>query len=162
MLTQQKTFAVTLSAVVVAMTATFAAAQSYGPWSGRGMGPGMTPGFYGRAAIIDQNDDGRISDEEAASAAEQVFVFMDTDDDQALTREEYLTVRMGVGPVWNTERQTAMQARKEARFGEMDADKNGAVSQGEFLNAAKSHHGAADTDGDGLISPWEHRQRAWF
>lgn len=153
--------AMTLSVIVCAVTATTAIAQGYGPWLGRGMGPGM---MYqgGRAGIIDQNDDGRISDEEAASAAEEMFLLMDIDDDGALTKEEYLATRMGGGFGWNSERQSAMQSRKEARFSEMDADGNGTISRGEFMEAAKAHHLDADQDGDGNISPWEHRQKSWF
>ena len=86
-------------------------AQGYGPWSGARMGPGMMYG-NGRAAVIDQNDDGRISSEEAA--AEDVFTAMDADDDGQIAKDEYMAVRMGPGWGWNTERQAAMQANKEA------------------------------------------------
>ena len=150
-----------LGTVVVVATATSAGAQGYGPWSGRGMGPGMM-GFNNRANIIDQNDDGRISDEEAAAAAEEIFVTMDSDDNGEVTKEEYLSIRMGLGPGWNTERQAAMQANKEARFAEMDADKNNSVTRAEFQDGAKAHHAAADKDRDGTVSPWEHRHRGWF
>lgn len=40
-----------------ALTVSGAFAQDYGPWSATRMGPGMMYG-NGRAAIIDQNDDG--------------------------------------------------------------------------------------------------------
>ena len=161
MLNRTMTYTIMVSSIAVMAMATSAMAQGWGPWfgPGRGMGPGM---MGGRMAIIDQNDDGRISDEEAASAAEEVFVSMDSDDDGELTKEEYLAVRMGFGPGWNSERQAAMQANKEARFSEMDTDKSGSVSRTEFLGEAKAHHAAADTDGDGVVSPWEHRHRARF
>ncbi|GAB4519794.1 MAG: hypothetical protein Tsb0019_20460 [Roseibium sp.] len=129
---------------------------------GWGAGPMGRGGGAGRFGIIDLNDDGRISDEEAAAAALDVFVAMDADDDGELTREEYMAVRMGAGPGWNPTRRAQMEERKAARFDEMDADKNGTVTRGEFLDAAKAHHAAADNDGDGSVSPWEHRRRNWY
>lgn len=146
---------------ITAFTATGALAQGYGPWSGARMGPGMMYG-NGRAAIIDQNDDGRISSEEAAGAAEDVFTAMDADDDEQITKDEYMAVRMGPGAGWNAERQAAMQANKEARFGEMDTDKNGSVTKAEFLAGAQAHFKAADQDGDGEVNPWEYRRGRWF
>ncbi len=72
----------------------------------------------GRFTMIDENEDGVISAEEAASAVDQVFTAMDTDDDAALTMDEYLAVRMGSGEGWNPERQAARQAAKKARYTE--------------------------------------------
>ncbi|MFN7023422.1 MAG: hypothetical protein ACK4QP_02640 [Pseudorhizobium sp.] len=159
---KRNAYGLTLATAVVALTAaTSAMPQGYGPWSGRGMGPEMMNGGS-RALIIDQNDDGRISDEEAAAASHDMFVMFDADDDDEITKEEYLALRMGNGPGWNSERQAAMQAKKEARFAEMDTDKSCSISRIEFLDTAKAHHRSADTDGDSVISPWEHRQRSWF
>ncbi|MBD8892673.1 EF-hand domain-containing protein [Roseibium litorale] len=155
--------------LVTALSVSESAAQSnsqvpganWGMGSGM-MGGGMGPNGRGRFAVIDLNDDGQISDEEAASAALDVFLAMDADDDGELTKEEYMTVRMGYGQGWKPARQAEMQERKSARFGEMDTDKNGSVSRGEFLDAAKAHHASADADGDGNVSPWEHRRRNWY
>lgn len=158
-------------AIVLAVsTAGSSQAQYVAPGDNWRMGPGMTMGWgggpqarwQGRFSIIDLNDDGRVSDEEAASAAEDVFLAMDADDDGQLTKEEYLAVRMGPGAGWNPERQAAMQARKEARYAEFDADGDGIVTKGEFLDTAKAHHAAADADGDGVVTPWEHRRQSWF
>ncbi|MGX1499975.1 hypothetical protein ACSSV1_005040 [Labrenzia sp. MBR-25] len=158
--------------LAAALMGSEALAQSNGPGSGSygrmgfgmgwGMGPnGQMPG-RGRFAIIDLNDDGQISDEEAASSALEVFIVMDADDDGELTETEYMTVRMGPGQGWNPERQTRMQERKKTRFSQMDADKNGTVSRAEFLDSAKEHHMSADADGDGVVTPWEHRRRNWY
>jgi hypothetical protein len=57
------------------------------------------------------------------------------------------------------EAQAAMQAPKETRFDHMDADKDGSVARAEFF-AASAHHRA--TDGDGVVTRWEHRKRGWF
>lgn len=173
----------TAAMALVAMTAGAVLAQP-GSWWGWNMGPGMMgqgpmgPGMmgwgygqqgqgygmrgYGRMGIVDLNDDGRVSAEEAAAAADEVYAAMDADDDGKITKDEYMAVRMGPGSGWNAERQAAMQAQKEARYAEMDADKDGTVTRAEFLDAAKAHHEAADTDKDGSVSPWEHRRRGWF
>lgn len=115
----------------------------------------------GRFALIDINEDGVVSDEEAASAADEVFTAMDADDDGSVTLEEYMTVRMGPQLGYNPERQEAMQQAKQDRFTAMDGDGDGKVSKAEFLNAAQAHHQAADADGDGKVSPWEHRRQNW-
>jgi Ca2+-binding EF-hand superfamily protein len=126
------------------------------------MGPGMmnAPG-RGRFASIDENQDGVVSAEEAASAVDQVFSAMDADDDGILTVEEYLAVRMGPADGRNPARQAARQAAKEARFGEMDVNDDGSVSKAEFIDGGKAHFEAADTDKDGKVTPWEMRRQAW-
>lgn len=178
------------TAFVLALTVVPSAAQQYGngpgwnPWSqqgwggpdqawgpgsgsswGRGPGGGMggatdAPG-PGRFTTIDANEDGAISAKEAASAVDQVFTAMDSDDDSALTKAEYLAVRMGQGGGWNPERQAARQAAKEARFGEMDLDGSGSVSKAEFIDGGKVHFEAADANKDGKVTPWEFRRQAW-
>jgi hypothetical protein len=139
--------------------------QGMGWGNGQGMGPGaggmMNAPGRGRFTVIDANQDGVVSAEEAASAADEVFTAMDADDDAVLTMEEYMAVRMGPGDGRNPARQAARQAAKEARFGEMDVDKNGTVSKAEFLDGGKAHFDAADTDKDGKVTPWEFRRQAW-
>jgi len=138
-------------------------------WSGFGLswGQGWGMGWImggpgrGRHMMIDANDDGYVSAEEAASEADEVFTAMDSDDDGLLTKEEYMAVRMGPQRGFNPDRQAAMQTRKEARFAEMDIDSDGKVSKAEFLDAAKAHHAAADMDKDGKVTPWEHRSQNW-
>ena len=55
----------------------------------------------------------------------------------------------------------ARQKAKEDRFAAVDSDANGIVSKEEFLKAAQAHHAAADADGDGKVTPWEHRRENW-
>lgn len=126
----------------------------------RGWGDPDAPG-RGRAAMIDANEDGAVSGEEAASHADMTFTAMDSNDDGSLTADEYMAVRIGPGLGYNGDIKAAMQARKSARFDPMDADKDGAVSKAEFIAASKSHFDAADTDGDGKVTPWEMRSSNW-
>jgi hypothetical protein len=130
-----------------------------GPDTGMMMGQGMK----GRMGTIDSNNDGVIGDDEAAAHVEAVFVEMDGDDDGELTNEEYMNTRMGPGPGMggNEERMKAMQGRKQARFGEMDADKNAKVSQAEFIAGGKARFLASDADKDGKVTPWEFRAQRW-
>ena len=127
---------------------------------GRGMRGQSMPG-RGRFAMIDANDDGSISAEEAASAADDVFSAMDGDDDGMLTKDEYMSVRMGPQLGRNPARQQRRQEAKEARFDEMDEDGDGSITKAEFMTLAENHHMGADADGDGRITPWEHRRRNW-
>lgn len=126
-----------------------------GPRWGWGQGPGS--GMMQRLGAIDTNDDGMISDDEAAAQVEWVFAAMDGDDDGELTEDEYLSVSMGPGRGFNEARQKVMQERKKTRFAQMDPDKNGKVSKAEFMAAGKARFEAADTDKDGRVTPWEFR-----
>jgi len=128
-----------------------------GPEAGMMIGQGM----MGRMAAIDSNNDGIISDDEAAAQVESVFAAMDADDDGELTMEEYMSVRMGPGRRLNEERQKLMQDRKKARFAEMDTDKSGKVSKAEFIAGGKARFQAADADKDGKVTPWEFRAQHW-
>ncbi|MHB0953087.1 MAG: EF-hand domain-containing protein [Allorhizobium sp.] len=152
--------ALTLASVLLAGAAE---AQQFGYGSGPGWNRGsmmMMPG-RGRFPIVDADENGVVTPEEAASAAEEVFAAMDADDNGELTLEEYMTVRMGPMDGWNKTRQAAREQEKTGRFGEMDLDKNDMVSQAEFLAGAKAHFAAADTDKDGKVTPWEWRSQQW-
>lgn len=129
--------------------------DGFGPRWGWQQAPG--PGMIQHLGAIDTNDDGMISDDEAAAQVELVFAAMDGDDDGELTEDEYMSVRMGPGRGFNQARQKVMQERKKTRFAEMDHDKNGKVSKAEFMAAGKTRFEAADTDKDGRVTPWEFR-----
>ena len=161
---KRNTLAASTIAVLMAISITpaFADDDDWGwhmwGWGGNpGQGHMMGYGMMGRMGAIDTNDDGVISDDEAASQVESVYIAMDTDDDGELTDEEYMSVRSGPGFGLNAERQKIMQDNKKARFGEMDTDKNGKVSKAEFLAAGKARLAAADADKDGKVTPWEFR-----
>lgn len=137
------------------------AQDSESGWRGWGWRQGPGPRMMERMGAIDTNDDGVISDDEAADQVEAVFTAMDADDDDELTEEEYMAVRMGPQRGFNEARQKARQERKKARFAEMDTDKSGKVSKAEFIAAGKARFEAADTDKDGKVTPWEFRARRW-
>lgn len=82
-----------------------------GPRWGWGQGPGS--GMTQRLGAIDTNDDGMISDDEAAAQVELVFAAMD--DDGELTEDEYLSVRMGPGRGFNEARQKVMHTFSRTR-----------------------------------------------
>jgi hypothetical protein len=138
--------------------------QGYGPGQGGGMMQGWrdpnTPG-RGRFVMLDANDDGLISPEEAASHADMVFTAMDADDDSLITLDEYMAIRMGPQTGSNPDRQAAMKSRKVARFEPMDSDKDGSVSKEEFIAASKTHFDGSDLDKDGKVTPWEIRSTNW-
>lgn len=113
----------------------------------------------GRFAMIDANEDGVISADEAAANAEDVFMAMDADDDGSLTKEEFMTIRMGPQNGWNQARQARRQKAKEARFDAMDKDGDGKVSQEDFMATAQARFELADSDSDGKVSPWDFRRR---
>jgi hypothetical protein len=144
----------------------FGTGQGFGMMPGFGAGP--MPGWRdpnapgrGRFATVDANEDGLVSDEEAASQADMVFTAMDADDDGALTTDEYMAVRMGPATGVNPEREAAMMTRKAERFDPMDADTDGKVTKAEFMAASQAQFTAADGDGDGRVTPWEMRSSVW-
>ncbi|NJM31299.1 MAG: hypothetical protein HC855_15520 [Rhizobiales bacterium] len=123
------------------------------------MGRGTMMG--GRFGVIDANDDGVISADEAASQREAVFAAMDSDDDGELTEAEFMAISFGPGPGWNEDRKEAMQAKKKERFVAMDPDKSGKVTQAEFMAEQQKRFASADTDKDGKVTPWEFRAMRW-
>ena len=144
------TFLLAASAVSFLFTAPAIAEDAEGKgrpgWARGGDGQGMgwgrrggdgRRGFMARFAVIDNNDDGRISDDEAAAHRESVFLAMDSDDDGELTEEEYMAIRMGGGEGRNKERMKSQQEAKLARFKPMDTDGSGKVSKSEWMITGK-------------------------
>jgi Ca2+-binding EF-hand superfamily protein len=145
-----------LAGGVILLTANMSSAQP---------GPGMG-GRQGHSAMmsnIDLNGDGVVSAAEQRQWAEKVFATMDANDDETLSREEYLAVHMGRGPGagGNEARMQAMRqqadARKAERFSAMDVDKNGFATRSEFLADADRNFAAKDTNNDGKLSASEFR-----
>jgi hypothetical protein len=135
------------------------------------MGPGTGYGMYGRGGsvrrgsmAIDGNDDGVVSQSEGARHFESVFTIMDRDEDGSLTEEEFLSNQFG------RQHRTQMRSndvdawkqRKAARFKDIDADKDGEISQAEFLAHGKDRFESADSDKNGTVTVWEFRARRRF
>jgi Ca2+-binding EF-hand superfamily protein len=108
--------------------------------------------------MIDQNNDGVISADEAAAFFESVFAEIDADHDDVLTKEEFLSARPGQGRGPGSD---FARTRREERFAAMDTDKDGKVSHAEFLEAHRQIFAAADADKDGKVTPWEFRSQRW-
>ena len=149
--------AAALTAASVLGASASALAQQ-GPYA---WGPGYAPGggwhFMDRFAAVDQDQNGVVTAEEAAANVEFVFIVMDGDEDESLTFDEYMSVRMGAGLGRNIARQQARQARMEARFKSIVADQDGVLSKLEFMRAAERRFAASDHDGNGEVTPWEFR-----
>ncbi|HJS33230.1 MAG TPA: hypothetical protein VJ924_14645, partial [Alphaproteobacteria bacterium] len=129
----------------------------------RGMGAdaGMTPGRGMRMTAVDLNYDGFVSADEAAAWHEQVFLVFDVDEDDALSRDEYLAQHMGRAPGQGPRAAERGKARVET-FDGMDMDRDGKVPLEEFLAWHAERFKSADKDGDGKVSVWEFRAtRRW-
>jgi hypothetical protein len=111
------------------------------------------------ARMIDINQDGTVSEEEAAAIAEHLFMRMDEDRNEALSEAEFTTPPHGRRGWfnWGQEEAAAVTEVRKQKFAKLDADKNGSVSKAEFFADAKARLAAADTDKDGKVTPWEFR-----
>lgn len=121
-------------------------------------------GMRDRIAMIDADEDNRISAQEAAEWRDVVFAAMDADGDEQLTLEEYMDVQLGQGadPDQRGPRYAQKQAEKEAAFVAMDAEGNGAVSREQFLQYGAADFAAADADGDGYVTLSEFIASNWM
>ena len=123
-----------------------------------GQGPHWAPGMaFDRQMgmmIVDQNNDGTIAADEAAAWHEANFEQMDEDGDGMVSKGEFLAGGMHQG------RGARHFSRRDARFAEIDADKDGNITLAEYIDDTKARFAAADTDGDGKVSVWEYRGRS--
>lgn len=126
---------------------------------GQGQGGGRGAGMQERIEMIDMDGDGLIQQAELETWRETVFLTMDADGDDALTREEYMAVQLGRGadPDARGPRYDQMQAAKEAEFDVMDADGDGSVPRDVFIAYAVEQFDEADANGDGALTAPEFR-----
>jgi len=122
-------------------------------------GQGRGAGMQERIEMLDTDGDGLIQEGELVSWRETVFLTMDADGDDALTREEYMAVQLGRGadPEARGPRFEAMQAAKAAEFDAMDEDGDDSVPRDDFIAYAVRQFRAADADDDGALAASEFR-----
>jgi hypothetical protein len=135
-----------LSALIALGLAAPALAQGYGPYGNPA----------GGAFLVDANDDGIVSPDEASRNWEAHFDLMDADGDGAISEDEFMDAAqpMGRGGRMAVER---LFRNRGARFAEMDADGDKSVTRAEHMAAAEAAFAAADADGDGQVTVWEFR-----
>ena len=121
-------------------------------------------GMADRFEMLDADGDGRLSAAEAAEWRETVFLTMDADGDEQLTREEYMAIQLGQGadPDERGPRYEEKQIEKDAAFTQMDADGDGFVTRKQFLEAGKEDFMNADADGDGYVTMPEFIAARWM
>jgi hypothetical protein len=124
-----------------------------------GQGQGRGAGLQERLAMIDSDGDGLIQEAELVTWRETVFLTMDADGDDTLTREEYMAIQLGRGadPEARGPRYEQMQAAKAAEFDVMDADGGGSVPRDAFIAHAVEQFDAADANDDGALAAPEFR-----
>ncbi|MDA0662160.1 MAG: EF-hand domain-containing protein [Proteobacteria bacterium] len=152
------------AAFCLGMAGTAAMAQGFGPgytapmMSGHpmyGQGPHWAPGMaFDRPMgmmVIDRNADGAIAADEAAAWHEANFGQMDEDGDGKVSKGEFLAGGMHQG------RGAQHFSRRDARFAEIDADRDGTITLSEYIKDTGARFAAIDKDGDGKVSVWEYR-----
>lgn len=111
---------------------------------------GRTPWILVHALEIDANGDGvvELQDELMAEAA-RVFVSFDSDSDRSISQEEAETTDgLPKSPLAGFVRQHAA---------ELDRDRDGEISRQEMADQFRKFFNEIDGNGDGLLSPEEHR-----
>jgi uncharacterized low-complexity protein len=119
----------------------------------RGEGRGMR--------MIDANNDGVVSEDEAAALADHGFMRMDYDGDGKVTEAEFVSGPRGKHGGgwfnWNSDEKAAVEKVRTEKFASLDVNKDKNLDKAEFFADAKAKLAAADTDKDGKVSPWEFR-----
>lgn len=115
-----------------------------------------------RFGYIDRDRDGFISAEETRRFRQLVFANLDTDGDGMVSLEEFAAAERAVpGP--SPAMASMASLRTEGRFEDMDADKDGAVSKAEYLEAAGRAFARVEQAEDGKVSVQTYRSQlgAW-
>jgi hypothetical protein len=89
----------------------------------------------------DKDKDGKLTLAELSPPAERRFLKMDTNGDNAVSREEI-----------ETRQRAAMERQLERTLTRMDADNNGTITQAEFDGLLATKFGKADADANGAVT----------
>ena len=89
----------------------------------------------------DKDKDGKLTLAELTPPAERRFLKMDTNGDNAVSRDEI-----------ETRLRAAMERQLERMLTRMDADKNGTITQTEFDGLLATRFGKADADANGAVT----------
>ena len=112
------------------------------------------------SARADADNDGRISAQEHAAAAQAKFKRMDANHDGKLTAEERAQHRTGAEDAGSHRRAGADDAGPHRRgMATMDADNDGAVTRAEHAAGAKAMFDRMDANHDGRLAADEMPQR---
>ena len=109
-------------------------------------------------AIVDSNHDGRASSGEYERYARTLYDQMDGDpDDDRLTRAEVrASSAMFYGHVYaGANMLGGAELTDPEKFGRLDANNDGAISQTEYINGANAKFQQLDLDDDGELNPDE-------
>lgn len=93
-------------------------------------------------SMLDTDRDGRVSVDEHARGARDMFRRMDRDGDGTVTVEEMDAVRSGLDDA---------EGESRERLREVDLDGNGSLSAEEHLAATRIVFDASDTDKNGML-----------
>jgi EF-hand domain pair/EF hand len=109
--------------------------------------------------IVDANNDGVISADEAASLADHAFMRMDDDQDGKVTEAEFIAGPRGKRGWfdWDNAETAVVQKLRTDKFAALDANRDKSLDKTEYFADAKAKLAAADTDKDGKVTPWEFR-----
>ncbi len=130
----------------------------HGPMTAWGHFMGYQGGSF-HIVTVDQDHDGIVSPDEAASVRERLFLDMDSNRNEDLSEDEYLRMYMGPGHFFGTggSRYDDMARLLATGYTPMDKDGDGIVGKIEFMTAGETLYGASDSDGDGLVTIWEYQ-----
>jgi len=101
---------------------------------------------------VDADRNGMVSADEAAAFADMMFDRLDSDGDESLSRDDFMSMPGGTGRPM-----PAAASRREEHFKQMDSNNDGNVDHGEFIAWHQARYKAADINKDGQVDPWELR-----
>ena len=104
-------------------------------------------------ATVERNEDGRVSQREINAFQSNLFLTMDHDGNEAISRDEFVAVDFGESyEAGKLGREAEVRAALEAFFARSDRDGDGALTFDEHRRVLFEDWRRADTFGDGVLS----------